>query len=70
MDAAVYNIIIRVSANITFSKIEWDLAGFDNGVGWNETYDTGTFSATANVEFIITEQIPDMKNYRFSNSYI
>ena len=43
MDAAVYNIIIRVSANITFSKIEWDLAGFDNGVGWNETYDTGTF---------------------------
>lgn len=61
MDAAVYNIIIRVSANITFSKIEWDLAGFDNGVGWNETYDTGTFSATANVEFIITEQIPDMK---------
>ena len=61
MDAAVYNIIIRVSANITFSKIEWDLAGFDSGTGWNETYDTGTFSATANVEFIITEQIPDMK---------
>ena len=61
MDAAVYNIIIRVSANITFSKIEWDLAGFDNGVGWNEIYDTGTFAATANVEFIITEQIPDMK---------
>ena len=61
MDAAVYNIIIRVSANITFSKIEWDLAGFDNGVGWNETYDTGTFAATANVEFIITEQIPDIK---------
>ena len=61
MDAAVYNIIIRVSANITFSKIEWDLAGFDNGTGWNETYDTGSFTAAANVQFIITEQIPDMK---------
>jgi hypothetical protein len=62
MDAAVYNIIIRVSANITFSKIEWELAGFADGSVWgSETYDTGTFSATANVEFIITEQIPDMK---------
>ena len=61
MDAAVYNIIIRVSANITFSKIEWDLAGFDSGTGWNETYDTGSFTAAANVQFIITEQIPDMK---------
>ena len=62
MDAAVYNIIIRVSTNITFSKIEWELAGFADGNPWgSETYDTGTFNATAVVEFIITEQIPDMK---------
>jgi hypothetical protein len=62
MDAAVYNIIIRVSANIQFSKIEWELAGFADGSVWgSETYDTGTFDAEADVEFIITEQIPDMK---------
>ena len=58
----VYNIIIRVSTNIQFSKIEWELAGFADGSPWgSETYDTGTFNAEANVEFIITEQIPDMK---------
>ena len=62
MDAAVYNIIIRVSTNITFSKIEWELAGFANGSVWgSETYDTGQFAAESNVQFIITEQIPDMK---------
>ena len=61
MDAAVYTVIIRVSANITFSKIEWDFAGFADGSGWNDTYDTGSFSATATLQFIITEQIPDMK---------
>ena len=27
MDAAIFTVIIRVSANITFSKIEWDFAG-------------------------------------------
>ena len=62
MDAAVYNIIIRVSTNITFSKIEWELAGFAGGSAWgSETYTITNFDATANVEFIITEQIPDMK---------
>jgi len=62
MDAAVYNIIIRVSTNITFSKIEWELAGFADGSAWgSETYTITNFPATANVEFIITEQIPDMK---------
>ena len=61
MDAAIFTVIIRVSANITFSKIEWDLAGFADGSGWNDTYDTGSFAVAATFEFIITEQIPDMK---------
>jgi len=61
MDAAIFTVIIRVSANITFSKIEWDLAGFADGSGWNDTYDTGSFAVAATFEFIITEQIPDIK---------
>ena len=61
MDAAIFTVIIRVSANITFTKIEWDLAGFADGSGWNDTYDTGSFAVAATFEFIITEQIPDMK---------
>jgi len=64
MDAATYTIIIRTTTNITFSLIEWDLAGYQPTsppVGWAETYDIINFAATATFQFVITEQIPDMK---------
>jgi len=64
MDAATYTIIIRTTTNITFSLIEWDLAGYQPTsppVGWAETYDITNFAATATFQFVITEQIPDMK---------
>ena len=64
MDAATYTVIIRTTTNITFSLIEWDLAGYQPTsppVGWAETYDITNFSATATFQFVITEQIPDMK---------
>jgi len=64
MDAATYSVIIRTTTNITFSLIEWDLSGYQPTsppVGWAETYDITNFSATATFQFVITEQIPDMK---------
>jgi hypothetical protein len=64
MDAATYTVIIRTTTNITFSLIEWDLSGYQPTsppVGWAETYDITNFSATATFQFVITEQIPDMK---------
>ena len=64
MDAATYTVIIRTTTNITFSLIEWDLAGYQPTsppVGWAETYDITNFAATATFQFVITEQIPDMK---------
>ena len=64
MDAATYTVIIRTTTNITFSLIKWDLAGYQPTsppVGWAETYDITNFAATATFQFVITEQIPDMK---------
>jgi len=64
MDAATYTIVIRSATNVTFSDIVWDLSGYQPGsppVGWSESYNTGSFSATATFEFNIIEQIPDMK---------
>ena len=64
MDAATYTVIIRTTTNITFSLIEWDLSGYQPTsppVGWAETYDITNFAATATFQFVITEQIPDMK---------
>lgn len=63
MDAATYTVIIRLTTSMTFDSIEWELSGYDPGAGsgWTDTYDTLTFNANASFEFIITEQIPDMK---------
>lgn len=61
MDEASYTITIITTQNITFSNIEWNLSGFFSGSGWSETYQTGSFTATADFEFIIQQQIPDIK---------
>ena len=70
MDAATYTIVIRSATNVIFTDIEWDLAGYQPvspPVGWSESYNTGSFSATATFEFNIIEQIPDMKIIDFLN---
>ena len=61
MDEASYTVTIITTQNITFSNIEWTLSGFFSGSGWSETYQTGSFTATADFEFIIQQQIPDIK---------
>ena len=61
MDAATYTVIINVQNQITFSKIEWQFSGNDAGTIWTDTYDTGTFIAYATFQFVISEQIPDIK---------
>ena len=61
MDEASYTVIIQTATNLDFNLIKWDLAGFFNASGWNETYSTTQFTASATFQFVITEQIPDMK---------
>jgi|14BtaG_2_1085337.scaffolds.fasta_scaffold09570_2 hypothetical protein len=62
MDAAVYTVIVSISdpLGLTFSSIKWEFSGYD-GQTWTDTYDTSTFQLYATFEFIITEQIPDIK---------
>jgi len=57
-----YNVIIQSSQNITFSEVTWDigfkvLAGLENF----NTYTSAAFSHTNAFDFIITQQIPDLK---------
>ena len=57
-----YNVIIQSAQNITFSEVTWDI-GFDIGFGavrFN-TYTSTPFSHTNAFDFIITQQIPDIK---------
>lgn len=62
MDAASYTVIVSITdpLGLTFSSIKWEFSGYD-GTTWTDTYDTGVFQLFATFEFIITEQIPDMK---------
>lgn len=64
MDEGSYTITIEVESLIVFSSITWNLAGVFNGTPWTNQYilaPTGGFRAEATFEFIIQQQIPDIK---------
>ena len=57
-----YNVIIQSAQNVTFSEVTWDvgyrlLAGLEPF----NTYTSASFSHTNAFDFIITQQIPDLK---------
>jgi len=70
--AGTYTITIFSTTAFSFSDIEWSLSGFNLNQGgsgaWTETYNTGTLNITATYEFVITQQIPDMKIIEFLTS--
>jgi hypothetical protein len=61
---AEYTVVLSYSASITFTNIEWTLDYTDPDPlepPTSDVYSTGTFSVATVFEFIITEQIPDIK---------
>ena len=54
---ASYQVTISYASAITFSDISWNLVYS----GGSDTYATGSFEAPASFEFIITDQIPEIK---------
>jgi len=56
-------IIIETASNITFSSIEWEVSWYDVifGTSYLDTYTATSVSISADFEFIITQQIPEMK---------
>ena len=57
-----YNVIIQSAQNITFSEVTWDI-GYKLLLSLEtfNTYTSATFSHTNQFDFIITQQIPDLK---------
>ena len=57
-----YNVIIQSAQNITFSEVTWDI-GYKLLAGLEvfNTYTSAAFSHTNAFDFIITQQIPDLK---------
>ena len=65
MDEAGYTVTIFVASgvNLTFSTVVWTLSGYFGNSGWQETYTTTTNSvvADASIDFIVSQQVPDIK---------
>ena len=57
-----YNVIIQSAQNVTFSEVTWDI-GYRLLAGLEpfNTYTSAAFSHTNAFDFIITQQIPDIK---------
>ena len=57
-----YNVIIQSAQNITFSEVTWDI-GYRLLLSLEtfNTYTSAAFSHTNQFDFIITQQIPDLK---------
>lgn len=56
-----YTITIASSSNITFTEIEWDI----NYLSFTKNYPTGTFNYVSQFNFIVSQQIPEIKNIDF-----
>ena len=57
-----YNVIIESAQNITFSEVTWDIAYRPSSfLEFFVTYTSATFSHTNAFDFIITQQIPEIK---------
>lgn len=57
-----YNVIIQSAQNITFSEVTWDIAYRPSSfLEFFVTYTSATFSHTNSFDFIITQQIPEIK---------
>jgi len=57
-DGAQYSVTLTYASALSFTSIEYEIT-YD--LTSTESYDTGSFSAPADFEFVITEQIPEIK---------
>jgi hypothetical protein len=56
---STYTLTLTYAASITFTDIEWTLAY--PPFSQNQFFNTGSYTAPANFEFVISEQIPEIK---------
>ena len=62
IDNAEYSVTLAYTSALSFSNISWELDyELPLEPPGTDTFSTGTFTAPADFEFVITEQIPEMK---------
>ncbi len=56
-----YTVTITVTSAVTFSTINWSITTDEFGTVITDQFNTGSYTAAATFEFVITSQIPEMK---------
>ena len=60
-EAGDYTVTITVTSAVTFSSINWLITTDEFGTVITDQFNTGSYTAAATFEFVITSQIPEMK---------
>jgi hypothetical protein len=59
---SLYSVTLTYSTSITFTNIQWSTQYFSSTLGTVvTTHDTGSYTTPADFEFVISEQIPEIK---------
>ena len=60
-EAGDYTVTITVTSAVTFSAVRWSITTDEFGTVITDQFNTGSYTAAATFEFVITSQIPEMK---------
>lgn len=60
-EAGDYTVTITVTSAVTFSAVRWSITTDEFGTVITDQFNTGSYTASATFEFVITSQIPEMK---------
>ena len=58
---AEFTVSLSYAQTLNFTNIRWSVAYADEGLGGTDTFDTGVYQATSDFEFVITQQVPEIK---------
>lgn len=61
VEAGDYTVTITVTSAVTFTFINWSITTDEFGTVITDQFNTGSYTAAATFEFVITSQIPEMK---------
>ena len=59
--AGDYTVTITVTSAVSFQSINWSITTDEFGTVITDQFNTGSYTASATFEFVITSQIPEMK---------
>jgi len=59
--AGDYTVTITVTSSVSFQSINWSITTNEFGTVITDQFNTGSYTASATFEFVITSQMPEMK---------